>query len=438
MIPADCFTSDSELCFRAMHRGMARTSSVHGFGNRVHVNGTVLAPVRAAPRLTALPRVLYVVNMHPGQKFGSLEEQIVFLHRAFAEEGSRFVALFSCADAPNAADSFARLGMTTHCLDLQRFRVGALKNLWQLTRRNDIDIVHWNLTHPLANAYLWALSALRPGLRHFYTDHVSRGESPHVAPRGWRRICKKLLLKRYEQVWCVSEFVRNCLATQGTWPALRCCPHFVNTDRFRPDAAERARLRREHGLHDRFIVTVIAQLIPEKGIDLAIRALAQLPERALLWIVGSGPQADELRGLTATLGLEQRVRFWGLQRHVEPILQASDCFVLASRWQEAAGLVVLEAQAAGLPVVASRIGGIPEYLEDGQSGFLFTPGDVNDLATHLRQLCADPPRCERMGRAARLLAEERFSVESRLPEWLELYRCESSSAQRQAVEGTLT
>ena len=133
-------------------------------------------------------------------------------------------------------------------------------------------------------------------------------------------------------------------------------------------------------------------------------------------------RTDELQALAASLGLQQRVRFWGLQRHVEPILQASDCLVVPSRWHEAAGLVVLEAQASGLPVVASRIGGIPEYLAEGDSGLLFTPGDVDELAAHLRQLCVDPPRCERMGRAARRLALERFSPESRLPEWLELYR----------------
>jgi glycosyltransferase involved in cell wall biosynthesis len=181
-------------------------------------------------------------------------------------------------------------------------------------------------------------------------------------------------------------------------------------------------MRRKHGVEDRFVVTVIAQLIPAKGVDLAIHALTRLPEKAVLWIVGSGAQSDELQALTQTLALTKRVRFWGLQRHVEPLLQASDCFVLPSRWQEAAGLVVLEAQACGLPVVASRIGGIPEYIAEGRSGMLFTPGDADDLAAKLRLLCVDHEACERMAREARLVALERFSADSRLPELLDLYR----------------
>jgi phosphatidylinositol alpha-1,6-mannosyltransferase len=274
----------------------------------------------------------------------------------------------------------------------------------------------------VANAYLWGLNLVRPGLRHFYTDHNSRTDRAYRGPTGWKKACKRLLLKRYEQVWCVSEFVQNSLAAQGTWSNSHCCLHFINTDRFRPDPAARAQMRREHGVEDRFVVTVIAQLIRDKGIDLAIRALSELPEKAVLWIVGAGAQADELRALAGTLAVANRVRFWGLQRQVEPFLQASDCFVLPSRWQEAAGLVVLEAQAAGLPVVASRIGGIPEYIAEGQSGLLFTPNDARDLAVQLRQLCLDPPRRERMATEARLHAVERFSAEIRLPELLERYR----------------
>jgi glycosyltransferase involved in cell wall biosynthesis len=388
-----------------------------------HVSNVLLAPAAAAAvSPTSLPRVLYVVNMHPAQKFGSMEEQIVFLSRAFEAERSRLVALFSCVDEPGLTDGLRALGVEAHCLDMRRFRLRTLLELWKLTRIHGIDIVHWNLTNPLSNAYLWGLNATRPGLRHFYTDHNSRSDSLYRGPTGWKKICKRLLLKRYEQVWCVSEFVQNSLAAQGTWSNLHCCLHFVNTDRFRPDAAARVQMRRQHGVETRFVVTVIAQLIADKGIDLVIRALTELPEKVVLWIVGAGAQAEELRALTGALGLESRVRFWGLQRQVEPFLQASDCFVLPSRWQEAAGLVVLEAQAAGLPVVASRIGGIPEYIAQGHGGFLFTPNDVPDLACQLRVLCLDPPMRERMAAEARLHALERFSVESRLPELLKRYR----------------
>jgi glycosyltransferase involved in cell wall biosynthesis len=77
-----------------------------------------------------------------------------------------------------------------------------------------------------------------------------------------------------------------------------------------------------------------------------------------------------------------------------------------------------------LPVVASRIGGIPEYVEDGQTGLLFPPGDAQALADCLRRLAADPELCRRMGRQARDRAVERFSPHARLNAYLDLYRVE--------------
>ena len=107
---------------------------------------------------------------------------------------------------------------------------------------------------------------------------------------------------------------------------------------------------------------------------------------------------------------------------MQPVLQAADLFVCPSRWAEAAGLVNLEAQACGLPVVASRIGGIPEYVDDGRSGTLFEPGNVQQLAAAVRLLHDDRAALERMGREARATALERFAPEARLPDILDLYR----------------
>ena len=370
----------------------------------------------------SLPRVLYVLNVNPADKFGSMEEQIVFTSRAFRAAGSRFVPLFTFHHEPGMLECWGEPDIDAHCLDLLQFRPSTLAKLWRLIGKEKIDIIHWNMTNPLGNAYLWWLTVLRPRVHHFYTDHNSREAQPYAGPLGWKKALKRLLLTRYRQVWCVSQFVLDSLAAQGTWTNLRCCPHFVNTERFRPDPEVRAAVRREYNVGERFVVTVIAQLIPAKAIDVALHALTMLPEHVVLWIVGTGEQAEELKALTRQLGIEERVTFWGLQRNVEPFLQASDCFVLPSRWQEAAGLVILEAQASGLPVVASRTGGIPEYVDDDHTGFLFAPEDAGGLATYLRYLCNDAALSRRMGTAAQTWVRERFSVESRLPILLNMYR----------------
>ena len=113
---------------------------------------------------------------------------------------------------------------------------------------------------------------------------------------------------------------------------------------------------------------------------------------------------------------------FGLMRDIEPVLQAADVFVCPSLWGEAAGLVNMEAQAAGLPVIASRIGGIPEVVRDGETGLLFTPGDAGELARHLRRLAVDEVERERLSVRARTWVLERFSPTARLPQLLELYR----------------
>lgn len=363
-----------------------------------------------------------MLNVYPADKYGSMEEQIVFLSRAFRAAGSRFVPLFTFNPEPGLLDSWKDRDIDAYCLDLLHFRPTVFAKLWRLIGKERIDIVHWNMTNPLGNPYVWWLTLTRPRVHHFYTDHNSRDAGPYVGPLGWKKKLKRLLLTRYRQVWCVSQFVLDNLAAQGTWTNLRCCPHFINTDRFRPDPEVRAALRRDYNIGDRFVVTVIAQLIPAKAIDTALRAMTLLPDNVVLWVVGTGEQADELKALARELGIDKRVTFWGLQRNVEPFLQAADCFVLPSRWQEAAGLVILEAQASGLPVVASRTGGIPEYVDDDHTGFLFAPGDTSGLASRLRNLCSDAALARQMGTAAQNWVRERFSVESRLPALLNMYR----------------
>jgi glycosyltransferase involved in cell wall biosynthesis len=169
------------------------------------------------------------------------------------------------------------------------------------------------------------------------------------------------------------------------------------------------------------VVVCVAQLIPAKGLDVAVRALAELPEAVHLWLAGDGPDGPRLRELAAGLGVAGRVRFLGLQRCVEPYLQAADCLACPSLWEEAAGLVNLEAQACGLPVVASRVGGIPEYVAEGVTGFLFPPGEHRALAACVRRLSESPQECRAMGEAAREWAVRRFSPESRLEQFLDLY-----------------
>lgn len=386
---------------------------------------TVLAPVRPAVEVSPalpLPRVLYAMALAPGKKYGSMEEQIVFLGDAFARAGGHFVPLFSCAPADHDVTQFTERGLRAECLDLRTFRLATLWRLLGLIRTHGTQVIQWNFFEPLSNPYLWALTLFAPWVRHWFTDHISRTDPTPPPLTGMKRWCKSLLLRRYSRVVCVSRFVQRSLEHQGGWSNLVSVPHFINTDRFRPDADVRADVRHARGVDDRFVLIAVGHLIPEKGMDVAIRAVAQLPPRVVLWIVGEGPERENLLRLAQELGVGDRVELLGLQRNVQPFLQSADAFVCPSRWGEAAGLVNLEAQACGVPLLGSRIGGIPEYVAEGRSGWLFEPEHPEALAELVRRLLNDPAAARRMGAAARALALERFSPEARLPELLALYR----------------
>jgi glycosyltransferase involved in cell wall biosynthesis len=379
------------------------------------------AVVRARPAPRPLRRVLYAVALNPDQKFGSLEEQICFIAHAFRDRGSLFLPLFLCPPGPGKTRQFEDRGVRAECLDLGRFRFRTHRRLRQLIRRERIEVVHWNFTQPVSNPYLWSLTMLAPRVKHYYTDHISRPAPAPPARGRLRRLLKTCLLRRYDKIACVSRFVRDYVEGEGTRRNTVCCPYFVNTDRFRPDEGVRAELRRREKVDGRFVVLTVAHLIREKGVDLALRALAELPADVVLWVAGDGIEAEPLRRLQAELGLEERVRFLGLERNVAPYMQAADCLACPSVWAEAAGLVNLEAQAVGLPVIGSRVGGIPEHVVEGETGLLFTLGDFRELAECIRRLHGDPQLCRRMSQAARAHALRCFSPESRLGDCLQLY-----------------
>lgn len=378
--------------------------------------------VQKKVRTGNLPRLLYAILLNPGEKFGTLEEQIILLAQQFREEGGTFVPLFISPAGVESLELFQKHGIQAEILDLRRFRPGLLTQLMALLRKYQIEAIHWNFTAPLLNRYLWILSILRPNLVHYYTCHFSARLNAPPPAQGWKRWFKRILLRRYARVFAVSQYVADDLHEQGTWSNVICCPHFLNIERFRPDAEVRARVRQEMQADGNFVVVQVGQLIPEKGVDVALKAMTELPDRVVLWVIGTGPDRAQLEEQVEHLGLQKRVTFMGLQMHVQPFFQAADCMICPSRWGEAAGLVNLEGASCGLPIVGSDIGGIPEALEDGRSGLLFPPGNASALADCLRALLESPEACRRMGESARLLAIERFSAQVRLPAILDLYR----------------
>jgi glycosyltransferase involved in cell wall biosynthesis len=135
---------------------------------------------------------------------------------------------------------------------------------------------------------------------------------------------------------------------------------------------------------------------------------ASHPVQAL--IVGGGRRQAEMRQLAASLGLGESVHFLGQRRDVPDLLHAMDVFVLPS-YSEGVSLALLEAMAAGLPVIATAVGGLPEVVADGETGWLIPPQDAAALAGALVRLLADPALAQRLGANARDHVREHYSLD---------------------------
>jgi glycosyltransferase involved in cell wall biosynthesis len=165
---------------------------------------------------------------------------------------------------------------------------------------------------------------------------------------------------------------------------------------------------------DEAVVTMVAAMRPEKAHDVLLEAVAMLgPERRVrLVLAGDGPQRTALARMAEEAGIRSRVDFLGVRRDVARLLHASDVMVLPSRAVvETLPLSVLEAMACGVPVVASRVGSVPEVVEDGRTGWLVEPGNPVALAQAIAATLDGGVITRRVVDAARRRVEARYSIE---------------------------
>jgi glycosyltransferase involved in cell wall biosynthesis len=168
-------------------------------------------------------------------------------------------------------------------------------------------------------------------------------------------------------------------------------------------------------------IVMVARFHKQKDHATLLRALARLDDYPWrLSLVGSGPLMEETRQLADSLGMAHRVDFLGERKDTADILSGSAIFVL-STFYEAFPISILESMRAGLPVVATKIGGIPEAVSDGFSGFLVPPGRDDLMAESLERLFLDPSLRERFGLNGREIFLERFTDKQMILRTLEVY-----------------
>ena len=188
------------------------------------------------------------------------------------------------------------------------------------------------------------------------------------------------------------------------------------------DARARLAARRSLGISGEFVWIAVGRLDPVKDYETLLRAMAQLPESASLWIAGSGRLEPVLKDLAASLSLGKRVRFLGYQNEPRHLMRAADAFVLNSLW-EGLPVALLEAATCSLPTVATDVAGTREAVIPGETAWLVPPSAPDVLASAMRTLMELPVQ-ERaaLGNRARHHVVKHFDIELILNQWEAHYR----------------
>ncbi len=287
-------------------------------------------------------------------------------------------------------------------------------------RRERFDLVHSHLYWANLAARLAAGPA---GVPILVNSH--HGTDAWDAP--WRRWVERTTAPLADRIIACSEWVRRYAVEEVGLHAEQvvAVPNGVRIDRF-AGGGSRREVRASLGLTpEQPVLGTVGRLEePTKGVGVLVDALetvlAQVPE-AVCVVAGDGPDRCSLEERARRRNLGTRIRFLGERRDVPELLQALDLYVQPSL-VEGFGLSALEAMATGLPVVASRVGGLPEVVDEGRTGDLVAPGNPSLLAERIVTLLRSRELRERYGREGRARAREKFPLDRMVRGWCRLYR----------------
>ena len=270
----------------------------------------------------------------------------------------------------------------------------------------------WSLRPELIHAH-WVMPQ---GMLALLISRLSPGRLPVICTlhgtdvHGWNsgplRWLKGLALRRSDLVTVVSDHLRTLVTALGVSPPrIHVAPMGVDTDDVFRSSTDSTRARGS--------AVFVGRLVAGKGVDVLLRAWARLspgPDSQRLTVVGDGPERRALEAQAISLGLGNRVRFTGAlpPPAVADQFRAAAVAVFPFTGVEGLGLVVAEAQACGCPVIASDIPAVRDSIVPEVTGLITPPGDVAALAESLQRVMGDPGLSERMARAGRVSALERF------------------------------
>lgn len=303
----------------------------------------------------------------------------------------------------------------------------------EVARTHKLQIIHVHYAIPFAAAAILAAQiAPELGLKIVTTLHGTDitlvGGSPSFKP------VTEFSIEKSDAVTAVSRYLRDeTLRQLSIRKDIDVVYNFIDPDRH---DARVPRCIPDRDSERQVTLMHISNFRPLKRLEDVVQIFRRVRERmdARLVLVGDGPEYGKTRALVEKLGLEDRVRFVGVVNEVAPVLKAADLLLLPSE-TESFGLVALEAMASGVPVVASNVGGLPEVVEHGVSGYLAPVGDVDAMARYSLEILGDCAGAKRFSRAARARAVDAFDYNTIVPQYEAIYERVLATGRANASNG---
>jgi sugar transferase (PEP-CTERM/EpsH1 system associated) len=369
------------------------------------------------------PLILHVIHH---LVMGGMENGLVNLINAMPESGYRH-AIVCIEDFNSFRQRIARPDVEV--VPLHRSRIGVWKlrsRLYRLCRQLRPSLLHSRNLSGLDAVFPARAAGVRRCVHGEHGWDVDNLDGRKWKPALLRRVHAPLIDRFITVSKDLERFLMTRIGISGT--RITQIYNGVDTNRFAPAAAKPLEwLPPAFRGEDQILIGAIGRIQPVKDHETLVRAFARLlqaqpalRERLCLTVVGDGPLLENVRALATSLGISDRAWFPGALNNVPEVLRSLDVFVLPSL-MEGISNTVLEAMASGLPVLATGVGGNLELVEDGRSGRLFEPRNVEALAAVLGDYASQPEMRRRQGIEARRLAEERFSLAAMVRQYTAVY-----------------
>ena len=336
------------------------------------------------------------------------------------------VGVFQVRNGNPIADDLRALGIPVDLIPVPYMRdLTAVSRIVAYLKDVNADLIHAQLE---LGDILGGLAALRMRLPIVSTLHTMPSQDMSLKSRMHQEVEYFCLRHFFNMVISVSDEARQFHKDIGKLPDRKTCTIYNGIDLSHFPASpqsDREAVLREFNIPAAATVLITVAVLRElKGIQYMIRALPEIlsvhPDLYYL-IAGSGDFQSALMEEAVRVGVSERVVFAGARKDVPALMSASDIFILPTL-TEALPTVLAEAMAASLPILASRVGGVPEMVEDGINGKMVAPADPQQLANVCTDMLRDPDALVKMGLAGRQIVEEKFNVRVQVDKLQALYQ----------------